>query len=136
MGFEKFGRKSFTAHTKSAAFVDFLAEGEIRATRCRACGAVYFPPRADCAACFAADMEWVKVEGEGRLVSYTTANYAPTGFEADVPYTLALADFGRVKVFGRMNKEVREEDLKVGLPVKAAVVQLPDGQLTYEFQPA
>lgn len=135
MGFEKFGRKSFTAHTKLGAFVDYLEQGELRATQCRNCAQIYFPPRADCAACFSNDMEWVKIEGNGKLVSYTTANYAPTGFEADVPYTLALADFGKVKVFGRLNSEVKEEVLKVGMAVKAVPVKLPEGQITYEFMP-
>jgi len=136
MGFEKFGYKSFAAHTKVAAFVDYLEQGELRATQCHACGQVYFPPRADCAACLSNDMEWVKIEGSGKLISYTTANYAPTGFEADVPYTLALADFGKVKVFGRIKSEVKKEDLKVGLAVKAVVGKLPDGQITYDFIPA
>ena len=136
MGFEKFGRKSFTAQTKSAAFVDFLEQGELRATQCRNCSQIYFPPRADCAACLSNDMEWVKIEGTGEIISYTTANYAPTGFEKDVPYTLALVDFGKVKVFGRMGGGVPEDALKVGLPVKAEVVKFPDGQLSYEFLPA
>lgn len=136
MGFEKFGRKSFAAHTKLAAFVDYLEQGELRATQCRACGQNYFPPRADCVACLSNDMEWVKIEGNGKLISYTTANYAPTGFEADVPYTLALADFGKVNVFGRISSEVKKEDLKVGLEVKAVVVKLPEGQITYDFIPA
>ena len=48
MGFEKFGRKSFTAMTKTAKFVDFLAEGKIEGTGCKKCGAKFFPPRADC----------------------------------------------------------------------------------------
>ena len=135
MGFEKFGLKSFAAHTKSAAFVDYLEQGELRATQCRNCAQIYFPPRADCAACFSNDMEWVKIEGSGKIISYTTANYAPTGFEADVPYTLALVDFGNVKVFGRLSKEVKGEDLKVGLAVKAQIVKMPDGQMTYNFTP-
>ena len=135
MGFEKFGRKSYTAQTKVAEFADKLAAGEISATRCTGCGRVYFPPRADCAGCLSGQMEWVKIPEKGKLVSYTRVQYAPAGFEADAPYTLALADFGAVKVFGRLGGAGEESVIKVGLEVKPVVLTLPDGQLTYEFVP-
>ena len=32
MGFEKFGRKSFTGMTKTAKFVDLLGEGKVEGT--------------------------------------------------------------------------------------------------------
>lgn len=136
MGFEKFGRKSFTSQTRVSAFVDYLAKGELRATRCPACGRVYFPPRADCAGCLGNDMEWVQVEGQGALVSYTRVNYGPAGFEADVPYILALVDFNGVKVFGQLNAGMPETAVKAGMLLQPAVVTLPGGQVTYEFLPA
>ena len=58
MGFEKFGRKSFTGVTKIAKFVDLLSEGKIEGTVCKQCGAKFFPPRADCATCLSKDMDW------------------------------------------------------------------------------
>ena len=133
MGFEKFGRISFTAQTKVAAFVDHLERGEVVASRCTQCGARYFPPRADCYRCLSDKVVLEPIQGTGRLVSFTTANYAPTGFEADVPYTLAMAEFDGLKVFGRISKEVPEQELAVGLPVRLKVVKMPDGQLSYEF---
>lgn len=136
MGFEKFGRISFTSQTKVEPFVDYLEQGEIRAAKCPSCQRVFFPPRADCAWCLTDEMEWVKVEGEGTLVSYTKANYAPTGFENDVPYILALADFNGVKVFARISQEVGEEDIKTGMKVKVVPVTYPGDQLGYELVPA
>jgi hypothetical protein len=133
MGFERFGRKSFTSQTKVDQFVDYLKNGELRGTRCKACGKMYFPPRADCAGCLGDDMEWVKIEGTGNLVSYTRANYAPTGFEQDVPYALALVDFNGIKVFGRLSNTISEAEANVGMPLKAVISTLPDGQITYEF---
>ncbi|MCL6611337.1 MAG: Zn-ribbon domain-containing OB-fold protein [Peptococcaceae bacterium] len=136
MGFERFGRKSFTSQTKVAAFVDYLDKGELRATKCNNCDQVFFPPRADCPNCLGDGMEWVEVEGTGSLVSFTQVNYAPAGFEGDVPYILSLVDFGKVRVFGRMRSDVPQEALKVGMPVKAVICRLSDGQVAYEFLPA
>lgn len=136
MGFEKFGRISFASQTRVSEFVDHLERGELKATRCRGCGKVFFPPRADCASCLGGDMEWVGIGGSGRLVSYTVANYAPTGFEDDVPYTLALADFDGIKVFGRISADAPPDRIRVGMAVKIQVVTLPGGQITYQFSPA
>lgn len=135
MCFERFGRKSFTSQTKVEAFVDYLDKGEVRAIKCSNCAQVFFPPRADCSNCLGSEMEWVIVEGMGNLVSFTQVNYAPAGFEADVPYILSLVDFGNVKVFGRINSDVPQDALKVGMPLKAVVNRLPDGQIIYEFLP-
>ncbi|OAT85279.1 Zn-ribbon domain-containing OB-fold protein [Desulfotomaculum copahuensis] len=136
MGFEKFGRKGFTSQTRVSAFVDYLEKGELCATRCPACGRVYFPPRADCAGCLGSGLEWAKIEGNGSLVSYTRVNYGPAGFESDAPYTLALVDFNGVKVFGQLNADVPETAVRVGMLLQPAVVTLPGGQVTYEFLPA
>ncbi|MBF7082521.1 Zn-ribbon domain-containing OB-fold protein [Desulfallas sp. Bu1-1] len=136
MGFEKFGRISFTSQTKVSEFVDYLEQGELRATRCRCCEKVFFPPRADCASCLGGDMEWVGFNGCGTLVSFTVVNYAPTGFEGDVPYTLALADFNGIKVFGRLSSKLSMNEIKVGMKVKIDVITLPGGQITYQFNAA
>ncbi|MFA7468507.1 MAG: Zn-ribbon domain-containing OB-fold protein [Desulfotomaculaceae bacterium] len=133
MGFEKFGHKSFTSLTKVDAFVAGLENKELKYTKCRSCGKTYFPPRADCYGCLGNDMEWIKIDGTGNLLSYTRVNYAPTGFEKDVPYTLALVDFNGIKVFGRLSSAIAKEETMVVMQLKTQVVNLPNGQITYEF---
>jgi len=66
MGFEKFGRKSFTSATKVGKFVDFLLEGKIKGTSCKKCGKRYFPPRADCHLCLAEEMQWSDIPEKGK----------------------------------------------------------------------
>ncbi|HOJ52539.1 MAG TPA: Zn-ribbon domain-containing OB-fold protein [Syntrophales bacterium] len=131
--FKRFGTISFTATTKTNDFISHLEAGEVTGTRCRVCGKVYFPPRADCFACLSSDMEWFPVSGKGRLVTYSTLRYAPVGFEKDVPYTIAVVDFGHFKVFGRLAKEIPEEKVSVGMELKVKVNELPNGQLNYVF---
>ncbi|NMB41782.1 MAG: Zn-ribbon domain-containing OB-fold protein [Firmicutes bacterium] len=135
MGFEKFGQVSFAAQTKAAAFVEYLEKGELRGTKCKSCGRSFFPPRADCNFCLNSDMEWFEIKGQGNVISFTEVNYGPTGFETDVPYTLALVDFDGVEVFGRFDKKVPADRIKIGMAVKAVVNELPNGQISYEFLP-
>lgn len=136
MGFEKFGRINFASQTKVEPFVDYLEKGELKTTKCPSCQRVFFPPRADCAWCLTDEMQWVNIEGEGTLITFTKANYAPTGFENDVPYILALAEFGDVRVFARFDNKVSEEEIKTGMTVKAVPVSYPGDQVGFELVPA
>jgi len=132
--FKKFGTVSFTAITKTNDFIDYLEKGAVAGTRCKACGMVFFPPRADCHQCLSSNMEWFEVSGTGKLVTFSKLEYAPIGFQDDVPYCIALLDYGDYKVFGRIDRDLPEDEIKVGMLMKTAANSLPNGQLNYVFQ--
>jgi uncharacterized OB-fold protein len=137
MGFERFGTVSFAAQTKATPFIDYLEKGILAGTRCKGCGVFYFPPRTDCSNCLSSNMEWSEITGNGKLISYSTLIYAPTGFEADLPYTIALVEFGKkMKVFGRLSKEIKEDEITVGMELKYVVTKLLNDRITYEFKKA
>ena len=136
MGFEKFGRKSFTGITKTSKFVDLLTEGKIEGTVCKKCGAKFFPPRADCASCLSKDMDWFEIPKKGKLETFTVASYAPFGFEKDCPYTMGVVDFGDLKLFARLTKDLKPEDIKVGMDVTVKTLQYEDGQMSFEIAKA
>ncbi|MBA4417263.1 MAG: DNA-binding protein [Syntrophus sp. (in: bacteria)] len=134
MGFDKFGRKSFTAITKTAKFVDLLGEGKIEGTVCTKCGAKYFPPRSDCSACLSKEMEWFAMPTKGTLETFTTAYYAPFGFEADPPYTMGVVDFNDgLKLFARLSKAIPIADIAVGMNVSIQPLKYDDGQISFEI---
>ena len=134
--FKKFGTVSFTSLTKTNDFITNLEEGKVTGTKCKACGKVFFPPRADCYSCLSSDMEWFTVTGTGKLVTYSKLQYAPVGFEGDLPYSIALLDYGTYKVFGRLASDVPETDVKIGMEMKAEPNHLPNGQINYVFHKA
>lgn len=134
--FNKFGTVSFTSTTKVNDFIDYLEQDKVMGTRCKKCGLSFFPPRADCHQCLTGDMEWFEISGAGKLVTYSKLEYAPVGFGEDLPYAIALLDYGDYKVFGRIAGDVPEEEIKVGMDMKTVVNELPNGQLNYVFQKA
>lgn len=134
MGFENFGTVSFTAEAKTAEFIRHLEAGKVMATRCKKCGATYFPPKADCTSCLLSDVEWFEVGGKGKLMSYTKVNYGPSGFEADAPYILALGEFDGVQILARLSRDIGENDIKVGMSLTVSPVKLPNDRLAYEFR--
>jgi uncharacterized OB-fold protein len=132
--FRRFGTVSFTAITKANDFIGYLEEGKVMGTRCKGCGASYFPPRSDCFRCLDKNMEWFEVSGTGSLLSFTELEFAPAGFEGDLPYTIALLDYGDYKVFGRISKDIPYRELHVGMELETEVETLPNSQLNYVFK--
>ncbi len=132
--FSKFGTVPFTATTKVNDFIDHLQEGKVTGTRCKDCGMMFFPPRADCYRCLTSNMEWFEVSGKGKLVSYSKLEYAPQGFGEDLPYAIALLDYGDYKVFGRIADNLSKEDIEVGMEMETVANELPNGQLNYVFR--
>ena len=134
--FKKFGTVTFTSISKVNDFVDYLEDGKVMATRCKDCGLVFFPPRADCYQCLSSNMEWLEISGTGKLISYSKLEYAPVGFGDDLPYSIAVLDYGDFKIFGRLAGDVPEDDIEVGMELKTVVNHLPNGQLNYVFEKA
>ena len=132
--FNKFGTVSFTSISKINDFIDNLEQGKVTGTRCKDCGMHFFPPRADCYQCLSSNMEWFDVSGTGKLISYSKLEYAPVGFEEDLPYAIALLDYGDYKVFGRIAKDIPDNEIEVGMDMKTVVNELPNGQLNYVFE--
>jgi uncharacterized OB-fold protein len=134
--FKIFGTISFTSTTKVNDFIKYLEEGKIMTTKCKKCGQIFFPPRYDCYNDFSHDMEWVEIKGAGKLVSYSKLEYGPIGFEGDIPYSIAVLDYGDYKVFGRIAKDMPENEIKIGMDMKTVPNKLPNGQLNFVFQKA
>lgn len=131
--FRQFGTVSFTGLTRVNDFIDRLKEGKIMGTRCKTCGAHFFPPRADCCLSLDNNIEWFEIKGAGTLETYSTLSYAPTGFEKYLPYTIAVVDFGTVKVFGRLDAGIPREKVAVGMKLRAAVSKPNETQISYRF---
>ncbi len=132
--FKKFGTVSFTAITKTNDFISHLEDGKIMGTKCKECEAVYFPPRSDCFKCLNSNMEWFEVTGTGKLLSFSELQYGPVGFEKDLPYIIAILDYGFHKVFGRISDDIPYDGLKVGMELQTVPNTLSNGQLNYVFK--
>lgn len=117
----------------SQPFWDGLKDHRIMLQRCSDCGTVRHYPRPMCGECHSMECDWIEASGKGTLYSWTETHHPfHFGFKAEVPYILAtvtLAEGVRMqtKLLG-----AKVEDLKLGLPVEAALVQeTPDLVLPY-----
>ncbi len=112
---------------KLTEFWDGLEKGKVYASKCKKCGNVTFPPTADCSHCRNQEMEWVDIQGDGEIETFTHIVIRPTSFQNHPTYTVAVAkmDAG-VKVLAWLTSP-KLGDVKVGARVRLAAVQSQDG---------
>jgi len=134
MSFGRFGKVSYVAETKLQDFMKYLEKGKIMASKCKNCNRIYFPPRADCD-CMAGQPEWIELSGNCKLITYTTVHFAPASFRYDVPYVLGVAQFNEgPTVFAPLNKDIKQEEIKVGMQLKLVPLKLAGDKIIYELR--
>ena len=128
--------------TKVSEFASGLERGVILATECKECGAVYYPPRYDCPRCFADQLAWVELKGEGRLLSFTSIFVPPKHFAPILSPVAPLSDYkyqpsplgiveleNGARVMGWI-PGIALESLQVGMRLAPKAEVLPDGRAT------
>jgi len=85
-----------------------LENGVIYKTVCRKCNKAYYPPRSECIC--GGEVEWLEIDGEGVVEAFTVVYAVPKGFEWKKAYTIAIANFGDVRVMGWAKGEIRVGD--------------------------
>ena len=81
----------------AASFEMYIAEHKLMATRCKACGGVYVPPRAICPNCQSDALEWMQTSGKGKLAAFTVIYSGPNfmveqGFDRKNPYVSGIVE--------------------------------------------
>jgi uncharacterized OB-fold protein len=133
--FDQFGVKSFVSETKAEEFVAYLKEGRIMTTRCKKCKRITFPPKMDCITCGQSEMDWIEIEGPGKLNTFTTVMYGPAGFEKETPYTLAVVQFPMgIRIFGQIDKRIPTHEIKVGMKLRVVPIKVLDDRFSYQFE--
>ena len=109
-------------------FWEYVARGEVRIQRCVDCRTFRHPPRPLCAACGAAAVEWVAVNGGGEVWAATTI-HPPTlpAFASRTPYGAVVVrlDEGVFMVSNIADREPAA--IVVGMRVNLAVTEVEPG---------
>lgn len=85
---------------------------------CKTCGANFYPPREICPTCRRKGiLEEKEFSNTGTIVSYTVITAAPTGFEKQTPYALAIIDLESGPRLVSQIVDMPLDKLKIGLKV-------------------
>jgi uncharacterized OB-fold protein len=114
-----FGKVSFVPYSKVSDFAVHLKDGRLMGSECSDCGFATFPPRADCPECLSGRFTFRESSGRGSIYTYSRIAAAPTGFEDEVPYTVAVVDLedgGRL--LGWIGETIPEDEVAIGMEVQ------------------
>ena len=82
---------------------------------CNECGKAIFPPRDVCPHCAEPAQSLHQMSGQGEVYSFTTMYDAPAGFEAYLPYTVALVKLNEGPMLTAQLTDVEADDVKIGI---------------------
>ena len=118
-------------------FWDATRRHEFRVQHCNACGKFWAPAGPVCPHCFADDYEWRQVSGSGRIAAWVVFHKLyHLGFAEDVPYNVAFVELAEGPRVISNIVNVRNEDLKIGMPVTVTFEKINDDITIPKFRPA
>jgi uncharacterized OB-fold protein len=121
--------------SRTSKFWRGLEEGKIYATKCQKCGKLHFPPVADCGDCGSSNLKWTKLDGEGKIETFTQIVVKPASFSNEANYIVAIARLKEgVRALAWLTG-VEREDVQVGMKVKLEAKVTSDGRASYQFIP-
>ena len=121
--------------SRTSKFWEGLKEGKVYATTCTKCGKMHFPPVADCGNCGSSEVEWIELDGKGKVVTFTQIFVKPASFSEEPAYIVAIARLKEdVKALAWLTG-IKREDVKVGMKVKLVAKNFSDKRVAYKFIP-
>ncbi len=80
-------------------------------------------------------MDWVPLDGNCTLVTFTEVHFAPPQFQQETPYLLGLAELEEgPRVFAPIDKFIKRAALKLGMPMVLRVVKRSGDGLYYQLE--
>jgi uncharacterized protein len=106
---------------------------------CPHCDAKIFPPRDVCPNCGGEAKTTFAFSGKGEVFSYTTIYEAPTGFDENAPYTVALVKLEEGPLVTAQLTDLGSQPVEIGMPVEMVTRRLRQdgderGMLIYGYK--
>ena len=106
---------------------------------CPHCSAKLFPPRDVCPECGGEAKTPYTFSGKGEIYSYTTMHDAPSGFEDQIPYTVALVKLVEGPMVTAQLTDLGGQAVEIGMPVEMVTRRIKqdgdrEGMLVYGYK--
>lgn len=122
---------------EEAPFFAAAAEGRLVIQRCPVCQRAVFYPRTLCPHCHDGVPEWTDASGKATVYSFSVLQRAGLpGFEADVPYVVALVDLEEgVRMMANI-VNVPPDEVRIGMPVSVTFERRAEDFVVPQFERA
>jgi uncharacterized protein len=106
---------------------------------CPHCDARIFPPRDVCPECKGEAKIPFAFSGKGEVYSYTTIYEAPSGYDSNAPYTVALVKLNEGPMVTAQLTDVDAAQVQIGMPVEMVTRKMRDdgderGMIVYGYK--
>ena len=105
---------------------------------CPHCEFKIFPPRDICPDCGEDARDLFQFSGKGSVYSFTTVSDAPTGFEENAPYTIAIVKLEEGPLVTAQLTDLGNQPVGIGTPVEMVTRKLrsegDQGMLIYGYK--
>lgn len=114
-------------------YQDYLHQGELWLPFCPFCQRFIFYPREFCPYCWSEQVEWKRLQGRGRVYSYTIVNVsALPEFNEKTPYIYAIIELEEGVRMPANILNCEPEKVTIGMPVELSI-QEKTGQKVAAF---
>jgi uncharacterized OB-fold protein len=104
---------------------------------CLGCGQPHLPPGPVCPYCFSEKIHWREASGRGRISTWTVVHKAWfAAFAADIPYNVVQVELDEGPRLTANVVGIRNEQLKIGLPVQIEFDDVTNEMTLPRFRPA
>ena len=126
----------------TTSFNQFLNEEKLMGSKCKKCGTLFSPPRPICIKCYSSDMDWVKLKGKGKLLTYTCIYVGPPwmteefGTDRQHPYCSGVVELEEgTKIDARIEgvDASKPESIKIGTPLTVTYLHRGEGEQMRTF---
>ena len=110
-------------------FYDSLSKGKLSVLKCRVCENYVIPPTSICNRCLSTDLEWVKVNPKGRVISFSEVFVSNHLFRDRTPYVVSVIETDEGVRLAGIIRNATAKNVKVGDPVSISIdreVQIPN----------
>ena len=99
------------------AWREYPQRYRMEAAKCTVCGHVCFPPRMVCPQCGARTFTTICLSDRGIVKTFSVIRVAPTGFEDEVPYAVAIVELNGVRTMMQIT-DCEPLEIRIGMPVQ------------------
>jgi uncharacterized OB-fold protein len=98
----------------------------LEAGKCKKCGQIYFPPRLICPECKSNQFETIRLNPEGKLLTYTIIRIASDKFSIQAPYAVGIVELNDGVKLTTQIADVDFDKIKIGMKLKLVFRKIQD----------
>ena len=114
-------------------FWEYCSNEELRLQRCKACGHITWPATEHCEACDSDKLEWERLSGKGKLISWCTFDQDYYRGMLPTPWDTIVVELEEGPLFLSNPAGFTNAEAEFGMPVNVCFIDCEDGNGAFKL---